>query len=150
MRWMTVLVPLLAICSGASAQTERDLQRRFCAGMILEFVMPDETRADCISATHAIEVDFSDKWAEAIGQALHYALWTHDIDQDPTTLPRVAAELHGSKKAGIILICRHPRETCNEHFARQHRIIQEYNLPVTVWDCDLNDGSLAACQRIDE
>ncbi len=66
------------------------------------------------------------------------------------TFPREAAKLHGARKAAIILICRHPRETCNEHFARQHRIIQEYSLPITVWDCDLSDPDLSACQRIDE
>ena len=47
--------------------------------MLQEYRFPDGTRADCISATHAIEVDFSEKWAEAIGQALHYALWMAEL-----------------------------------------------------------------------
>ncbi|MET4686265.1 hypothetical protein [Sinorhizobium fredii] len=66
----------LAFVQGASsawahALTEADLVDRYCAGMIKEFPNPDGTRTDCISDTHAIEVDFSKKWAEAIGQALH-------------------------------------------------------------------------------
>ena len=37
-------------------------------------VLGDRTRCDIVTATHAIEVDFADKWAEAIGQSLSYAL----------------------------------------------------------------------------
>ena len=35
--------------------------------------MPDKARADCVTATHAVEVDFAPKWAESIGQSLYYA-----------------------------------------------------------------------------
>ena len=35
-----------------------------------EVTMPDGTRCDILTDTHAIEVDFADKWAEAIGQVL--------------------------------------------------------------------------------
>jgi hypothetical protein len=35
--------------------------------------MPDGTRCDIVTETHAIEVDFADKWAEAIGQCLNYS-----------------------------------------------------------------------------
>ncbi len=38
-----------------------------------EVRMSDNTRADIITDTHAIEVDFAEKWAESIGQSLHYA-----------------------------------------------------------------------------
>ena len=33
----------------------------------------DGTRVDIMTKTHAIEVDWSSKWAEAIGQALYYS-----------------------------------------------------------------------------
>jgi len=33
----------------------------------------DGTRTDIVTPTHAIEVDWCDKWAEAIGHALYYA-----------------------------------------------------------------------------
>ena len=39
----------------------------------MEYVLPDKTRVDCLTATHAIEIDWAEKWAEGIGQALYYA-----------------------------------------------------------------------------
>lgn len=39
--------------------------------MALEWPLDGGARVDCLSATHAIEVDFSDKWAEALSQAPH-------------------------------------------------------------------------------
>ena len=39
----------------------------------MEVVMKDGTRCDILTSTHAIEVDFAKKWAEAIGQSLNYA-----------------------------------------------------------------------------
>ena len=41
-----------------------------------EVVLPDRTRCDCLTKTHAIEFDFGPKWAEAIGQALYYGMQT--------------------------------------------------------------------------
>jgi len=41
-----------------------------------EVVLEDRTRVDIVTDTHAIEVDFAAKWAESIGQALHYELMT--------------------------------------------------------------------------
>ena len=52
-----------------------------------EVTMPDGTRCDILTDTHAIEVDSADKWAEAIGQSLNYAMQT-------------------GKKAGIVLVLK--------------------------------------------
>lgn len=38
-----------------------------------EAVLEDRTRVDCLTDEYAVEVDFGDGWAEAIGQALYYA-----------------------------------------------------------------------------
>ena len=38
--------------------------------------MADGTRCDILTDTQAIEVDFADKWAKAIGQSLNYARQT--------------------------------------------------------------------------
>ena len=38
--------------------------------------MPDGTRCDILTDTHAIEVDFANKWAQAIGQSLNHAMQT--------------------------------------------------------------------------
>lgn len=43
---------------------------------VIEYVLEDRTRVDCLTKTHAIEFDFARKWAEAIGQALHYSAMT--------------------------------------------------------------------------
>lgn len=39
-----------------------------------EVTMNDRTRCDIVTDTFAIEVDFANKWAESIGQSLHYSL----------------------------------------------------------------------------
>jgi hypothetical protein len=54
---------------------ESAYQRLWCAkaGGVIEYVLPDRTRVDCLTAEYAVEVDFARKWAEAIGQALYYA-----------------------------------------------------------------------------
>lgn len=60
------------------AHNESSYQHAYCAKHkgIEEFILPDKTRVDCLTDKHAIEFDFSNKWAEAIGQALHYGLMT--------------------------------------------------------------------------
>lgn len=74
--------------------------------------MPIGTFADCITTSHAIEFDFADKWAEAIGQALHYAQQTN-------------------KRAGIVLILE---ESDDERFWDRLRVtIQNTQLPIDVW-----------------
>ena len=59
-------------------QSERYNQEKFAReiGGQVEVVMKDGTRCDILTATHAIEVDFAKKWAEAIGQSLNYAMHT--------------------------------------------------------------------------
>ena len=83
--WIAAIVLALAALNAIAA--ERDYQLPWCAerGGTVEVVLSDGTRADCVTATHAIEFDFAPKWAEAIGQALHYAALT-------------------GKKPGIVLI----------------------------------------------
>ncbi|OIJ73502.1 MAG: hypothetical protein A2V21_304005 [Deltaproteobacteria bacterium GWC2_55_46] len=62
----------------AREYNERAYQARWCenAGGVAEAVLPDRTRVDCLTDTHAVEVDFAPKWAEAIGQALYYSSMT--------------------------------------------------------------------------
>ncbi len=53
---------------------EKDYQRVWCyknCGQT-EVILPDRTRVDCVTKTHAIEFDFAKKWAESIGQSLYY------------------------------------------------------------------------------
>ena len=50
-----------------------------------EHVLPNKSRVDCLTDTHAVEADFANKFYEAIGQSLYYSVKT-------------------GKKAGILLI----------------------------------------------
>ena len=50
---------------------------------ILEYELDDKTRVDCLTEDLAVEVDFANKWAECIGQALYYGLRTN---KQPTCL----------------------------------------------------------------
>lgn len=43
-------------------------------GAALEVVQWDKTRIDFVTDDYVIEIDFAYKWAEAIGQALYYAI----------------------------------------------------------------------------
>ena len=121
--FVPVLAPVLAVfplAPIASAKTsgplERVYQERFCTGMKLEYRLPDATRADCLSGEYVIEVDFTEKWAESIGQALHYGLWTRELPIGP-------------RKIGIILICHKQRDTCTDHTVRLKRVIEGFHLP---------------------
>jgi hypothetical protein len=59
-----------------AARAAVDRIRCGAAGYRMEQTLPNGTRADCVSETHAIEVDFAHKWAEAVGQSLNYAAET--------------------------------------------------------------------------
>ena len=73
--------------------------------------MTDGTRCDIVTKTHAIEVDFADKWGEAIGQSLNYAF-------------------QSNKRAGILLIIENPSD--EKHLLRVNSIIEHYQLPIDV------------------
>ena len=77
-----------------------------------EVVMEDRTRVDCLTATHAIEFDFASKWAEAIGQSLHYGLMT-------------------GKRPAIVLIMEKPNKT--HYWYRLKNIINKYKLLIDLW-----------------
>ena len=82
-----------------------------------EVTLPNGSRADCLSDTHAIEVEFSEKWAEGLGQALSYASST-------------------GLRPGIFLICREKPKKCLAHRLRLDEAIAAWNLPVDVWAHD--------------
>ncbi len=104
------IIILFLISVNAYAEPEKYYQQKYCKG-VMEFVLPDKTRVDCLTKTHAIEYDFGKKWAEAIGQALHYAMWT-------------------GRKGGIVLIIS-PSE--KRFLDRVKNEIDHYGLPIDVW-----------------
>lgn len=100
---------------------EKWYQARWCAeaGGQTEVRLPDGCRADCITDTHAIEFDFANKWHEAIGQALYYAIQT-------------------GKRAGIVLIIEHPKD--RKHWIRLNTVIEHYRLPIDTWITGWNEA----------
>ena len=97
--------------AGRRMHHEKWYQENYCIGES-EVTMPDRTRCDCVTATYAIEYDFANKWCEAIGQSLHYALQT-------------------GKRAGIFLIIEKSKD--RKYLDRLNSVIEQYNLPITVW-----------------
>lgn len=77
-----------------------------------EIILPDRTRVDIVTETHAIEVDFAEKWAESGFQCLHYARSLN-------------------KKAGILLVWEGPED--ERYLIRLLGVISENNLPINVW-----------------
>jgi hypothetical protein len=94
---------------------ERWYQEQWCkahAGQV-EMVLPDGTRCDCLTDTHAIEFDFGNKWAEAIGQSAYYALQT-------------------GKKAGVVLVLETVKD--RKYWIRLNTTIQHFELPIDTWN----------------
>lgn len=82
---------------------EKHYQQIHCdeVGGQAEVVLPDRTRIDCLTDRLAIEVDFAPKWAECIGQALHYGMATNKkpacllIMEDPVKDEKYLKRLKG-------------------------------------------------------
>lgn len=108
--------------AAALLSTESDYRDHICgaAGWQMEQRLPNGTKADCVSETHAWEIDFAHKWAEALGQSLNYAAET-------------------GKTPGIILVCKHRTEArCLKWALRLEQTIKRWQLPVKVMRCDAN------------
>lgn len=108
MRCLLLTLSILVLPVMSQAKPEAQYVADTCLGDI-EHRLLDRTRVDCLTDSHAIEYDFSHKWAEAIGQSLHYSLMTN-------------------RRAGIVLIGSQE----DPGFKRAKRIIKEYQLPVTL------------------
>ena len=94
-----------------------------------EVPMADTTRCDCITSTHAIEVDFGRKWAEAIGQSLHYSRLT-------------------GKEAGVLLILKDNSD--KKYVSRLRDNINYFDLPIRVWTIDTADYKKKPRDQSDE
>lgn len=75
-----ILFQLSAICVEPKKHVypEKDYQKCWCDANngLLEVVLPDKARIDCMTNKYAMEVDFAPKWAESIGQSLYYGAAT--------------------------------------------------------------------------
>ncbi|MBA1443790.1 MAG: hypothetical protein FE835_02535 [Gammaproteobacteria bacterium] len=112
-----LLAVLLTVGGPLNAQNlhyESWYQSRWCIaqGGQMEYRLPDRTRVDCLTDTHAVEFDFGKKWAEAIGQSLYYSLST-------------------GKRAGVALILESDRDY--KYWIRLNTTIDQYSLPIDAW-----------------
>lgn len=77
MKYIIGAILLLLTISTAQAG-ELEIAKAFCdeLGGLAEIRLVDGTRCDCLTKNYAYEVDYAPKWAESIGQAIHYARLT--------------------------------------------------------------------------
>ncbi|MBR1680457.1 hypothetical protein IJ707_01555 [bacterium] len=91
---------------------ESSYQHAYCSAHngTEEYQNPDFTRVDCLTDEFAIEFDFANKWAESIGQALHYQIMT-------------------GKRAKVVLILEYPEKQM-VYFYRVQKIGKRYDFDV--------------------
>ena len=111
---LAIIILFCTPCLAAHKHPEKWYQQQWCkknSGQA-EVALPDKTRCDCLTGTHAIEFDFGRKWTEAIGQSLYYSLQT-------------------GKKAGVVLILETPKDY--KYWIRLNSTIKHYDLPIETW-----------------
>jgi len=119
MKKILLLIMLVLFSVSAFSQTrqrESYYQQKFAAIVNgeTEVILEDRTRVDIVTDTHVIEVDFAEKWAESIGQALHYE------------------GMLNNKQAGVLLVLDLDRE---ERFLdRLVGVAAKHGIDVWIWD----------------
>lgn len=128
----TALILATLTIPAHAAEKEHVYRDRFCggAGMQMEVRLSNGTRADCVSGRLAIEVEFSDKIYQALGQAMSYSAST-------------------GHAPAIILVCRKKPKRCDVQYQRLEDAAVHWKIPLTVWRCRTSDIRLADCPRED-
>ena len=119
---LIILLTILIIQSSHALENEDYYNRQFCtqeSGQA-EYSLPDRSRVDCLTDTHAFEADWADglKVYESIGQSLYYAAET-------------------GKKPGILLLVR--KKNSAKHIRKVERVIESWNLPIKLIIKDVQD-----------
>jgi hypothetical protein len=115
----TLLVLIISsLLEAKNLRKEKFYQKIFCSKFngILEYRLKDKSKVDCLTKTYAIEVDFSKKWAESIGQSLYYSLETNT-------------------RPGVLLITEKKQKDI-KYLKRLKRVAKE--LDITIWTIDKN------------
>ena len=81
----------------------------------VEVRMPDDTRCDVVTKTHAVEVEWAYKWYEGIGQSLWYSY-------------------QSNLKPGIVLILRTEKD--RKYLLKLNSLIDGKKLDIKVWVID--------------
>ena len=108
---MGFILGVLFLIETVSANTEKHYQDKWCVGE-KEVVLDDRTRVDCLTPDFAIEIDWANKWQEALGQSLHYGYMT-------------------DRRPGIVLIMRSKDDM--KYWERMQKILWDYRLPIQTW-----------------
>jgi hypothetical protein len=108
MRYLILI--LLLIATPVYALPEKHYQKETCNG-IMEYRLDDGSRVDCLTEEYAIEYDFANKWAEAVGQSLYYAEKT-------------------GKKPAIILILKDEKQ--KKHLPKVEVLCKKYGIELGV------------------
>ena len=76
---LLLLIALLTSLQAKHLHSEKYYQKIFCdrVGGVMEVVLDDNTIIDCFFGEYAVEVDFGNKFYEAIGQSLYYGYKTN-------------------------------------------------------------------------
>jgi hypothetical protein len=146
-----VLVGVVAalLSQPAFAFREIEMQDRYCAGMPTGVRLADGSIVDCLDGDLAIEVDFSDHWAAAIGQSLHYARVQGERSAELSARGRRGLS---SIRPAIILVCNdsYSIEACSAHQERLLKTAEYWRIGLLVWLCDSrSDAGLADCDFVD-
>ena len=117
-----LLLLILSISSFTSYAIENEAyySEKFCNEMSgqSEYVLKDLSRVDCLTDTHAFEVDWAEgmKVYEAIGQSLYYSSET-------------------GKLPGILLLIR--KENSEKHIRKIREVIKAFDLPIELLELDV-------------
>ena len=97
--------------------------RQFCTEVSgqPEYQLPDKSRIDCLTNTHAFEADWADglKVYESVGQSLYYAAET-------------------GKQPGILLLIR--KNGSDKHIRKVKRVIERWKLPIKLVIIDVRNN----------
>ena len=122
-----IILPLFFFIVTSSSQAlekEKYYSDKFCKEMSgqADYTLQDKSRVDCLTGTHAFEVDWADgmKVYEAIGQSLYYASQT-------------------DKKPGILLLIR--KDNSEKHIRKVQEVIISFNLPIELIVIDLTTNN---------
>ena len=116
MRLLSFLIPsafLIISINARAIENEAYYSQQFCDDLSgkSEYLLHDLSRVDCLTQTHAFEVDWADgsKVYEAIGQSLYYSSET-------------------GKLPGILLLIR--KENSEKYIRKVKKVIEAFELPI--------------------
>ena len=112
-RLVVIALCLLSSSNALTVENEDYYNRMFCKEMggQAEYVLPDRSRVDCLTSTHAFEADWAQglKVYESIGQALYYSAET-------------------GRQPGILLLIKN--QNSERYIRKVKRVIEAFNLPI--------------------